>query len=737
VFHQTQLIKSATIELPDAIRAAASTQLAQFNLGTYWSMVCRQKWLILAMTLLSLAAAGLFVAVTPPKYMAVTQILIDPTDLRVVDNGLTPSTQVSEVAVLQAESQVRVLTSDNVLRRVIASEKLDSDQKFVRPQESLLGKAITSLLSPFGLAHAITRTDPTLAALYQLRTYIRVKRAERTYVVDVTVTTDDAEKSVRIANALARAYLAEQAAARSEAARRVSESLSARLSELKERVRVAEERVEDFKARNNIVGVSGQLMNEQQLSDLNYQLSLARSHTAEAKSRYEQVQALQKSKVDVGAFTEAVQSQTIGVLRGQYAEVVRREAELMTSLGPRHPSVVEAQAQVQRLRRLIAEEVNRVAEAAAADYERARANEESLARSLDTLKRNTIATNEARVALRELERDVQASRTVYEAFLVRARETGEQERLDARNVRVISQAEMPQRRSWPPSYLVIAFGAMAFGASAGTGLALLRGMRAAGEQPAEPTSVVTPIAAPVGPPIATPVANPVVVPALDTGSKRPLLATVSGVDPRNPFRAFDDPKSQPATEIRKLSDALRDGRARWAGQSILLVAPPNGGDTPSVAANLALVAAASHSVLLVDTDLRRRALAAVVTDYNGPGLMEVASKQKLLSEVVFRDPRTNISVLPLCANEAGGFGRIEDDDLRAAFDLTKRFDLVVVAATIEDDNPAADFFADLVDQIVLITKKDATRKHDIDGIAAALGDNARKIRGTVMTGADS
>ena len=55
------------------------------------------------------------------------------------------------------------------------------------------------------------------------------------------------------------------------------------------------------------------------------------------------------------------------------------------------------------------------------------------------------------MTLRELERDVQASRAVYESFLVRARETGEQERLDTKNIRVISRAELPQRRSFPPS----------------------------------------------------------------------------------------------------------------------------------------------------------------------------------------------------------------------------------------------------------------------------------------------
>jgi len=95
---------------------------------------------------------------------------------------------------------------------------------------------------------------------------------------------------------------------RSDAARQISQSLSARLNELKNRVRDAEERAEAFKAHNNIVGASGQLVNEQQLSELNNQLGAARARTAEAKARLDQVERLQQSKGDSGAFPEAVQS---------------------------------------------------------------------------------------------------------------------------------------------------------------------------------------------------------------------------------------------------------------------------------------------------------------------------------------------------------------------------------------------------------------------------------------------
>jgi uncharacterized protein involved in exopolysaccharide biosynthesis len=335
--------------------------------------------------------------------------------------------------------------------------------------------------------------------------------------------------------------------------------------------------VEEFKARNNIVGASGQLVNEQQLSELNNQLSLARARTAEAKSRFEQLAALQRSSTDIGAFTEALGSQTMTALRAQYAEVMRREAELTTTLGPRHPAVMEVHAQAQRLRRVIAEEINRIFEATRSDYERARASEEGLARGLETLKRNTLAINEARVALRELERDVQANRTVYESFLMRSRETGEQERLDTKNVRIISRAEMSLRRSSPPSFALIGFAALVLGASAGMGLALVRGPREDDNR------------SPLLPPAALP--------------DFPLLAALPKLHAGHPLKSFEDPNSRPAAEIRKLHQTLRGNRRKWAGQSILLISSQVGSEVTAIGFNLAAVAAANQSVLLIDADV--------------------------------------------------------------------------------------------------------------------------------------
>ena len=226
--------KPIRLSLERAKCPLGSLPATEFDFQRSLSIVWRGKATILWTTALSLLAAVLFVAFVPHRYTATTQILIDPTDLRAVATDLAPANQANDAAVLQVESQVRVLTSDSVLRRVVKAESLNHDPEFAG-QQSWFGGA------SYG--------DNSLAALNALKRAVQVKRAERTYVVDVSVTTRDPVKAARIANAIAQAYLAEQTDVRSDAARQISQSLSARLNELKERVRQAEDRVETYKAQ--------------------------------------------------------------------------------------------------------------------------------------------------------------------------------------------------------------------------------------------------------------------------------------------------------------------------------------------------------------------------------------------------------------------------------------------------------------------------------------------------------
>jgi uncharacterized protein involved in exopolysaccharide biosynthesis/Mrp family chromosome partitioning ATPase len=614
--------------------------------------------------------------------------------------------------VLQVESQARVIASDNVLRRVVATEGLDHDPEFMRG--------------------ALAQQYGALAALNELQKHVQVKRSERTYVVDVSVTSEDPAKAARIANAIAQTYLTEQTEVRSNAARQISQSLTGRLKELQNRVRDAEQKVEAYKASHNIVGANGELVNEQQLTNLNTQLSLARARTSEAKARLDQVESVLHSKTPIGAFPEAVQSQTISMLRSQYAEIMRRDAEQKSSLGERHPAVIEIEAQGARLQKLIEDEVNRIAQSDSAEYERAKADEDMLSRQVDALKNTAVSTNESLVGLRELERDVQASRAVYESFLVRSRETGEQEQVDTKNIRIISKADRPIYRSSPPPSLIVGLAAALLGFASGVGIVIMQGSAEdAVPRPAKPRSKTPANFGRLGA-FAKKLWEAPEPPRAIT-----VLATLPNVDIAFGLDAVEDPHSRFAREIQKVYEAVRSSHKKRGNPSVLVVAADDEDDTASVALMLAAAAAATQRVLLIDTDLKRRTLSAIDADEGEAGLVDVAIGRLELSDVIVRDHDTNINLLPFVSPNSRRDRRISDADIKAAFDKTKRFDMVIVAAVDVARDPSARFFAGLVDHIVLVARADERDDDAVELFVARLGPDAQKIRGAVLTGVEA
>jgi succinoglycan biosynthesis transport protein ExoP len=716
--------------------------LAQIDFSKTLTTLWRGKGTIILCALAALMLALVFLAVAPRQYTAATQILIDPTDLLAVGSGTTPSAPLSDAGLLQVESQVRVLGSDAVLRRVVTTLNLDKDPEFAGARSPLraLGEDILGVIGIHGDA---TTDNKTLAALTELRRRVTVKRDERTYVVEVDVTTRSPEKSAQIANAIADAYLAEQTQIRSDAARQVSQSLSARLQDLRDRLRDAEKKVEDYRASHNMVGSNGQLVTEQQLTEMNAQLVAARARTAETKGRLDQVTQVQKNKDENGAFPAALLSQTITALRTQYAEVMRREAEEMTTLGPRHPAVLDIQAQAERLRHMIDNEIDRTAVAARTEYESAKASEQTLANNLKGLEGTTVDNNQAMVGMRELEREAQASRDLYQAFLVRARETGEQQQIDTKNIRVISKADLPLRRSSPPSSLLIALGALLLGAATGCGIVLVR---PGPEEDGDAWQGKDPRGRDVWRDRLGRAAKGAATSFWVRGgsAKIPVLAVLPAVDVSFGLSAVDDPQSPFAKGIHKVYDALQTSHDRLENRqgnqqdnpSVLVIALDAEDDSATVALTLAALAAEKERVLLIDADIERRTLSAIDAQQSEAGLVDVATGRRLLSDVITRDRETNINLVSFVSPESRRDGRIVDDDIRRAFDETKRFDLVIVAAIDVTGAPSTRFFGKVVDHIVVVAKAGEHDEAAVTRLIARLGLDAKKVRGAVLTGAD-
>src|SRR5215218_3828724 len=384
------------------------------------------------------------------------------------------------------ESQARVITSNNVLLRVIHDTHLEKDPEFGGgDSKGILG----SLLGLAGVDMRPSAEQQKLiemGALEALNRHINVKKTDRTFIVDIDVWSTDPAKAAMLSNAIAKAYLAESSLSQATRVRRATSDLSSRLAELQGRLRNAENALAVYKAQNNFVGTQDTLISDQQLSASNQRLAAARALTLDAQAKYDQIEASRKTSADAGAVTEALQSQTIANLRAQYAEARKRQAELQSELGPRHPALRQMEQQVQDLRRAINEEVERFAQSAKNDLIRARDYEASLNKALETQKRQSVQMSQASVRLRELEREVEASRDVYQSFLKRSRETEEQETLNTSSARVIGDATVPQRRTFPPAMSLLAMIGFVFGGLAASGWFVAASQLMPGTNPVQP-----------------------------------------------------------------------------------------------------------------------------------------------------------------------------------------------------------------------------------------------------------
>jgi uncharacterized protein involved in exopolysaccharide biosynthesis/Mrp family chromosome partitioning ATPase len=422
------------------------------------------RWrLVFLCVVAALACASAYLLVAPPLYLATTSLLIDPN----ANGSLTADTGWSRGApdASAVENQLRLVVADSVLRRVVDREKLLSDPEF-DPQP---GGILTRLLAIFG-RQSPSSDDMMAGAITALRERVYTRRSERTFIIDIGVFAREARKSARLTDALAQAFVDDETASRVAIARQQSDEIKTKLADLKARIEEAERRVEDYKARHSIFDTDGKAMVGQQLADAQRDLAQAHLRTVEAKTRFDQLIAITNSGRDASALPDALRSPAIERIKAQIADIIRQQANLRTTLGPRHPAILESENQLKEARALLQAELRRIADGARNDYDIARTTEAALEKRVDELQTKTSDTNEALVKMRELQRDVEVSHAIYDRFL-KASGFVASDAIDSPTVRVISAAIAPTRPESPKRLAVLSI-ALAAGLGLGLGLAL-------------------------------------------------------------------------------------------------------------------------------------------------------------------------------------------------------------------------------------------------------------------------
>ncbi|CAN5397247.1 hypothetical protein BH10PSE11_BH10PSE11_00470 [soil metagenome] len=385
----------------------------------------------------TLACAGICLAwilLSAPKYAASGRILLDLPGAQIAGSG--PAKDTSAVGI---ENQIHVMTSRRVYDRVIAREKLETDPLFGGKSRGIL----PVLLAGVGLGYP---TDPHAMALRQLDRTVSIVRNPGSHTVDVKVVTSDRDTSARIANAVMDGYVEEQASVSRQMPLGVDASLGARLVTLQARLRDAEQRYQLFRDQSRTIVAGGST--EKQVSDLSAQTSAAEAKVSGLRSTLGQLQRARKT-LDAGGIPGVVRGGEIGILGNRYAAAKQFEIDLSETLGPRHPDLVIARMDAADAKRRLDQSIRDAVQSTTAELEKARSVATQLKGRLETSKQDLMKSSETIPRLKELERDMEASRAAYQAVLARSRDLGAQQRSDSSNARILSRATAPLEPSGP------------------------------------------------------------------------------------------------------------------------------------------------------------------------------------------------------------------------------------------------------------------------------------------------
>lgn len=423
------------------------------------------KW-ILAGIVLCTAAALLFALATTHRYTVFTDIVVDPANLNVVNDDVFATNPQRDAQLMEVESKLRVLTSRNVLARVIENLRLTQDEEFVKPDPLAPIKAILGLREEEG--------DRSVAAMRALSERVEARREERSFVVVLAVWSEDPAKAVTLSEAIVAAFEEELFLSAADSAGRVAGNLKERLDELRENVTQAERRVEEFRRANGLQSANGELVSNQLSGELNTQVLEAQQRLIQAQSRFNQMStAIERGQTASAAVFD---SEAMTGLRGQRNALQQQIGSVERIYGPQHPRMISVLSERSALDGAMDREARRILELARAELAREQAAYDALRGKAESERDNVFTDNAALVQLRDLEREARSRATIYETYLARAQQVGERQQIDATNVRVISPPVPPKARSWPPRTLILLAAGAILGAMLGAGLALGLGL---------------------------------------------------------------------------------------------------------------------------------------------------------------------------------------------------------------------------------------------------------------------
>ncbi|MES0006649.1 exopolysaccharide transport family protein [Mesorhizobium sp. M0062] len=646
-----------------------------------------RNWLrILVITLLVTGLAFAFAWLATPHYKATTQLKIQLSESAYTRPA---GTNEDDKPVLDAEgvaTEVQVISSSDILKQVAADLKLGDKPEF---NDALGMSPVTRLLVIAGLKSDPEEIPLEERVLTKMRDKLNVYGVEKTRVIAVEFSSEDPQLAADIPNAIAKAYLAYQADAKTKSNAAATAFLGPEIDDLQKQVRDAEAKVAAFRSAQSDLLMAGNnsVLATQQLSELSSELSRVRASRASAEATAERVRQALQNGGSLDAVPEVLSSDLIQRLRERQIELRTNIADLSTTLLDNHPRLRAMRSQLADLDGQIRNEAQKIMRGLLTQAQTAQARENQLMSDVNKLKAASSRAGEEQVQLDALQREANVRRQQLESYMASFREVSSRKNYLPVDASVFSEARVPSEPYFPK--LVPIVGAALVGSlllmSVITLLQELFSGRAMRPAPGARFERIEQVAMSA---MSAPVVHPEPAPEVVEVDDQPTTVESELVPEPEPApsvlegaaAAGSEPQAEPVRsslgeiDVEKAAEKLiASGAAR-----AIFVSPE--GDEAAASAVLVAreVSDAGLRVLLLDLTASGAASRPMLDSGLFPGITNLLASEAQFSDVIHADLYSDCHVVPVGTADPVRAMRAADRLPIIMQSLTTAYDLVIV-----------------------------------------------------------
>jgi capsular exopolysaccharide synthesis family protein len=607
-------------------------------------------------------------------------------------------------------SQVQILQSADIARRVVEALDLQANPDFM-PQPSLLLGLVTRGRALLGLPQPQVRETPDdilQRAVTNYLAHLSVFNDDRSYVITLGFSSPNAGLAQRILAKHIALYLADQTAAKELVISKADDWLTTELAGLGAKVAASEKKLQAFQDSNHLIRSGGETINGHQLADVTAQLAVARGDLLRKEARLDTLKTGASSDSDVLA------SQLVQKLREQESTLGAQVAQLSSRYGAAYPDLVNTRAALADVRRRIAAETGRMASAAASDVVAARANVQQLQGEVSRLEQQAGADSGTELEVTQLQSETDADRKLYADLLSRSKQVEIQRQIQEPDARVVAQPDLPLNPVFPRHGLLVAVAVALAVVLAGALCLLVDRSRSTSQSLGELEMMCG-------------VAGLAMVPRISRAASRL----------RRGHGGASIARSYLGSSLQTLRNSIAYRTAGHTPRVFLFTSALQGEGKSTLSMYFSRsVAASGRRVLLIDADLRHPNVGKTLKLSLATGIVSVLEGGRGIADAVIRSAALGVDVLAVERAPANPHDLLGDRMAAVLAEARLLYDVIVIdtppVAAVDDGL----IITPLADATVLVVRWGRTRNEIVAGAVRRLHLAGAKLTGAVLNAAD-